>query len=182
MSSAHAEALAAAAYAALLICSALALDVLARHSHRRSGRFRTAGFTFHQHLDAWECPEGQHLRRFELDQHRRAVRYRGKASICNACPTKDDCTDSDQGREIVQPIDPWPHSEAGRFHRGISLALLLLAGVIMAVELVRNHGGADLVILGSLLGVLAVVGSRMVAGFRRAPTNFPGSPQASGQP
>ena len=26
------------------------------------------------------------------------------------------------GREIVRPLDPWPHSEAGRFHRGIVAA------------------------------------------------------------
>ena len=23
-------------------------------------------------------------------------------------------TDSDHGREVVRPLDPWPHSEAGR--------------------------------------------------------------------
>ena len=37
------------------------------------------------------------------------------------------CTDSDRGREIVRPLDPWPHSEAGRFHRGLALMLVALA-------------------------------------------------------
>ena len=54
------------------------------------------------------------------------MRYRAKAHVCNACPRKDACTDSDHGREIVRPLDPWPHSEAGRFHRGISLLLVVL--------------------------------------------------------
>ena len=42
------------------------------------------------------------------------------------CPRKDACTDSDRGREIVRPLDPWPHSEAGRFHRAIALLMVAL--------------------------------------------------------
>ena len=179
MSEASPEALAVAAYAVLLLGVAIGLERLARHSYRRSGRYRTAGFTYHGHLDAWECPEGQHLHRFELDHERRVVRYRGRPHICNACPRKSACTDSDRGREIVQPIDPWPHSEAGRFHRGISLALVALAAVMSLAELARHHGATDAVALGAVLATIALVGPRLLSGFRNAASGFP-APGAAG--
>ena len=90
---------------------AIGLDLLARHSHARSERYRTAGFTYHPSHDAWICPEDQLLVRSEVDQERRLVRYRGRPQICNHCPAKADCTDSDDGREVVRAMDPWPHSK-----------------------------------------------------------------------
>ena len=123
-----AEALLALGYAAFLLAAAIGLDLLARHSHTRSMRYRTAGFSFQPELDLWECPEGQQLHRVETDHRQRLARYRASPRICNACPAKADCTDSDRGREIVRPLDPWPHSEAGRFHRGIALLMVALAG------------------------------------------------------
>jgi hypothetical protein len=107
------QALLAAGYAAALVAGAFCLEWLSSHTHRRSQRFRTFGFTYHEEHDHWTCPEGQHLWPHEYDQERRLVRYRAKAHICNGCPRKAACTDSDRGREIVRPLDPWPHSEAG---------------------------------------------------------------------
>ena len=50
------EALLAGGYCfALLIC-ALALEWLSAHTHRRSLRYRTAGFDYHAGLDHWTCP------------------------------------------------------------------------------------------------------------------------------
>jgi hypothetical protein len=167
------EALLACGYASFLAGSALGIDLLARHTHQRSGRFRTAGFTFHQHLDSWECPEGQHLRRVELDQQSRVVRYRGKVHICNACPSKDSCTDSDQGREIVRSLDPWPHSEAGRFHRGLSLALLTLAVLVSVAGLVRSRSAIDVAVLTICLMVALALLMRLATAFRSTPANFP---------
>jgi hypothetical protein len=173
------EAVLAAGYATFLILVGLGLDRVARHSHHRSTRYRTAGFRFKPELDAWICPEGQHLPRVETDLDRRLARYRGKPRICNECPVKADCTDSDEGREIVRALDPWPHSEAGRFHRGISLALLALAGVIVAIALVRNHAPADLALLGILAGVILVAAVRMLDAFRHSPS-FPAPPTPTG--
>jgi Transposase DDE domain len=177
MSGLHPEALLAAGYSLFLLATAAGIDVAARHSHRRSERYRTAGFTYHGHLDAWECPEGQHLHRSEIDQAQRLVRYRGKPQICNECPAKADCTDSDDGREVVRALDPWPHSEAGRFHRGISVALVCLAAVIATVALIRNHDPGDLLVLGAALGAVLIALPRMLSAFQRAPANFPGSPE-----
>jgi len=100
------EALLFASYGAFLLVTAGLLEWLSAHTHRRSLRYRTAGFTFHEELDHWVCPEGQHLWPHDFDHERRLVRYRAKAHICNGCPRKPDCTDSDRGREIVRPVDP----------------------------------------------------------------------------
>jgi hypothetical protein len=167
------EALLAAGYSAFLLIAALCLDALARHSHRRSGRYRTAGFSFHHELDAWRCPEGEFLKRVELDEERRLVRYRARAAVCNACPAKADCTDSDQGREVVQPIDPWPHSEAGRFHRGIAVAICVLGALVAAVALTRNSAPADLALLGAMLALALLVGLRLGRVFLASPSGFP---------
>ena len=52
------EVLLFACYAAFLLLAAAALDRLARHSHARSDRYRTAGFRYHPEHDAWVCPAG----------------------------------------------------------------------------------------------------------------------------
>ena len=82
------------------------LEWLSAHTHRRALRFRTAGFAYDETHDHWVCPEGEHLWPHEFDHERRLVRYRAKAHICNGCPRKAQCTDSDRGREIVRPSTP----------------------------------------------------------------------------
>jgi hypothetical protein len=157
------EALLAAVYAGFLLGAAVSVDVLARHTHLRSLRFRVAGFQYHEHLDAWECPEGEHLWPVEHDHDRRLVRYRGRAHVCNACPSKPRCTDSDEGREVVRFLDPWVRSETGRFHRGLALMLVALAIVVAAIGLGRNHAPGEIIVLGSVLVLAALVGVRLAA-------------------
>jgi hypothetical protein len=169
----HTEVLLAVGYAIFLVSSAFGLDLLARHSHARSERYRTAGFTYHPSHDAWICPEDQILLRSEVDHGRRLVRYRGRPQICNHCPAKTECTDSDKGREVVRAMDPWPHSEAGRFHRGISLAVALIAGLILAAEAIRNHTPLELAVLGVVLAVVGLAAWHLHAAFRATPANFP---------
>ena len=74
---------------------------------------------------------------------------------------KEHCTDSDEGREIVRPMDPWPYSEAGRFHRVISLTLVVLAALVLVVALARNHEPADAATLGALM-VMSVLVVRLL--------------------
>jgi hypothetical protein len=174
----HPEVFLAVGYAIFLLGVAIGLDLLARHSHVRSERYRTAGFTYHPTHDAWICPEDQLLVRSEVDHKRRLVRYRGRSQICNHCPAKTDCTDSDEGREVVRAMDPWPHSEAGRFHRVISLAVALIAGLILVAEATRNHAPLELAVLGAVLAVVALVAWHLHAAFRATPANFP-APRAA---
>src|SRR5512146_278409 len=157
----HAEALMAGGYALFLAAVAAVLEWLARHSHRRSEQMRVAGFKYHQEFDRWICPTGQHLHRHSTDHHRQIVRYRAPGHVCNCCHKKPDCTDSEDGREIAHRPDSWVESELRRFHRGISLALLLLAGLILAAEVVRYNHVPDLLVLGGLLIAICALGMRL---------------------
>jgi hypothetical protein len=167
------EVLFASGYAAALLGSAVVLEFLSAHTHRRALRFRTAGFDYQPDHDLWICPEGQSLWPAEFDRERRLVRYRGKAQICNACPKKADCTDSDQGREVVRPLDPWPHSEAGRFHRVIALLIVAAATLILVVEVARNHAALELILLGGLLTICLISARWLLRDLGRHPANFP---------
>jgi hypothetical protein len=167
------ESLLAAGYGVFLALVGIGLDLLARHSHRRSELYRTGGFTYHAHLDAWECPEGERLLRIETDVHQRLARYRARAHVCNACPRKGDCTDSESGREVTRMLDPWPHSEAGRFHRVIAVAIVGFGMLVIGAGAALNHGAGDLAVLGAALLSSTAVGLYLLADFRRAPTGFP---------
>jgi hypothetical protein len=169
------EMILAAGYAGLLTASAFALEWLSAHTHRRALRFRTAGFTYHAEHDHWLCPEGEHLWPHELDRELRVVRYRAKAHVCNACPSKSRCTDSDRGREIVRPLDPWPHSEAGRFHRTIAILLVSVSMLVLLVELARHHSPAELVVVFGGLVVTGAAARWLLRDLRRHPANFPDS-------
>lgn len=168
-----AEVAIAVSYAAALVVAAFVLELLSAHTHRRSLRFRTAGFTYDDRHDHWVCPEGEQLWPHELDRERRLVRYRARPHVCNACDLKHRCTDSDEGREIVRPLDPWPHSEAGRFHRVIALTLVVLSAFIVAVELTRNHAALDVAALVGLLTLDVLAGSLLLRDLRLRPANFP---------
>jgi hypothetical protein len=172
------EVLLAAGYAAFLACGAFVLEWLSAHTHRRALRYRTAGFIYDADHDRWECPEGEHLWPHEFDRELRLVRYRARAHVCNSCPSKSRCTDSDQGREIARPIDPWPHSEAGRFHRVIALLMIALSALILLVEVARHHAPGDVALLLGLLALIVLAGRWLLRDLHGHPANFP-APTAS---
>jgi len=167
-------------YAAFLLLAAAVMEWLSAHTHRRSLRYRTAGFTYDPTHDHWQCPEGQHLWPHEFDSDRRLVRYKAKAHVCNGCPRKDACTDSETGREIVRPLDPWPHSEAGRFHRGLSLLLVALAVLVVTIGLIRHHQPDEAALLIALLAAAALIGRWLLRDLRAHPANFPAPSTAHG--
>jgi hypothetical protein len=175
-----AEAAFAAGYAAFLVCGAFVLEWLSAHTHRRALRFRTAGFTYDATHDHWLCPEGEHLWPHEFDRERRLLRYRARAHVCNACSIKHRCTDSDRGREIVRPLDPWPHSEAGRFHRVIAVVMVAVAGLILLVEVARHHALFEWSLLGGLLIPTVWAMAWLLRDLRRHPANFPAATVSQG--
>lgn len=162
------EVLLAAGYAIFLVIVALVLERLARHSHQRSEQIQVAGFKYHEALDHWECPTGQHLPRKEVDRHQRVVRYQAPGHICNKCSFKMNCTDSDTGREIERHLDSWIDSELQRFHRGISLALMFLAVLILVIEMVSHHQLRDLLLLAVVLAPIGAMGSNAARTYFRA--------------
>jgi len=83
-----AEALLAAGYAGLLVVGAFVLEWLSAHTHRRSLRYRTAGFAYDADHDHWECPEGEHLWPHEFDDApRRMSVTRARARARAPTPT-----------------------------------------------------------------------------------------------
>lgn len=127
-------------YAVGLAVIALLLEVAARHTHRRSVGMRTSGFTYHPDRDIWQCPEDQHLFPVFSDVSRGLVIYRAPASICNACRSKPACTDSDRGREIEHRTKFGLEYGMQRFHRVISIVLLVLACLLLLIECFRTSG------------------------------------------
>jgi len=156
----------AAGYAGLLAALALGLQAIARHSHRRAQQYEVAGFRYHAPHDLWECPAGQRLIRIETDLERRIARYRAVAHVCNACPIKTNCTDSDDGREISHHFDSWLTSELCRFQCRITLVLLFLAILVLVMEVARNNSPLDLLVLLSVLAPIGTLTAKSVAGLR----------------
>ena len=111
------EVILAVAYAVFLVIVSLILEWMGRSTHHRARGYRVRGFTFHEHLDAWECPQGEFLHRAATESTLPVVRYRARAAGCNACPLKSRCTDSDEGRQIEHSTEDWLDTEIGRFHR-----------------------------------------------------------------
>jgi hypothetical protein len=134
---AHIEVLLALVYALFLAAVACLLELLARHSQERAEDYRLSGFVYFRDLDYFECPAAHQLVHLETDHHRRIKSYRAPASACNACSLKLNCTDSDEGRVLEKRWDTWLESELRRFHRAISITLLLLAIVLLTAEIFR---------------------------------------------
>jgi len=166
-------------YAVVLLVVAFLLDWLAQHTQRRSERFRTAGFRYLPQHDAWTCSEDAMLWPMEYDKEHHLVRYRAKPSVCNSCQVKPSCTSSTNGREVVRALAPWPHSEAGRFHRGMSMVLVGCAAAMLLVAAARHLEPSTLVLAVPMLFTI-LLGIRYSAHFRANPANFPAPTPATG--
>ena len=161
----HIEVILACGYALFLVGVAVVLEYLARHSHHRSEHYRNSGFVYKHKLDVWECPTGHHLERTHADFEQRIAHYRAPAHKCNCCHIKKNCTDSDDGRHLESRVDSWLESELRRFHRGISLSLLLLAMLILGTEIMRHDKMREWLILAALLAPIAYAGSKLSVSF-----------------
>jgi len=174
MRGAHIEVLFAAAYALFLVASAAILEMLACRTHRRTSQRHTLGFRYQMEFDRWECPTGHHLHRHQTDPVLRVVRYRAPARTCNTCAVKPACTDSNEGREIERRPEGWLETGIGRFHRGLSLALLVLAALILGIETARFRQERELILLASLLVPILILTARLSAAFL-----WPATPERS---
>ena len=149
------------AYAISLAFIALLLELAARHAHRRSLSISTVGFTYHSDRDIWRCPEEQHLFPVFADLTNRTVLYRAPASACNACRSKPGCTDSDSGREVVIKNASGLQFGMQRFHRAMSVTLLVLANLILIVEIFRTNGPYPRLLLAAVLVLFSLIIRRL---------------------
>ncbi len=168
------EVLLAGGYSIFLILVAFLLEMLARYSYRRSEQVRVAGFRYQPQHDLWECPTGERLRRIAFEPGNRVARYRASAHVCNACTMKPICTGSDTGREIEHNPNSWLESELSRFHRGISLSLILLAVLLLIAEMIRHQKTTDELLLGILLVPITLFGAQLTSAFFASRTDGKG--------
>jgi len=101
---------------------------------------------------------GHHLHPHYRDPVREIVRYRAPAHTCNACARKNDCTDSEHGREIIHSSESWIETQAGKFHRVLSLTLLFLATLILIAEMFRYKTLPEVLLPGSVLALVLTRG------------------------
>jgi hypothetical protein len=73
------------------------------------------------------------------------------------------------GLEVSRSLDPWLETQIGRFHQGLSLVLVELAGLIVTVALIRNHDDADALVLGPMLLAVALFAWRRLLVLRPQP-------------
>src|SRR5215470_2325007 len=166
----HVEVLLALGYSLFLAGVAFLLELLARYSHGKTERYKDAGFIYFRELDYWECPAGQHLVPVHTDPRLRVSRYQAPAHACNSCSLKFKCTDSDSGRLLERRLDLWIESELRKFHRGISLVLLVMAMIILSAEAFRYQYPHDRQALLALLFPLGFAQLKLLSslGSRRA--------------
>ncbi|WP_207345258.1 hypothetical protein [Arthrobacter sp. E3] len=163
----------ATGYGLLLLAVAHILDALARRTAQRTVEWRSGGFHYHADHDAWLCPQDQWLWPDSFDPDNHVMRYRANPAVCNACPVKDSCTSSNSGRAMSRNVDPWPSSEAERFHRGIACAVVILALAWPLATMLGGRNGAELLVLGATVLVIAAASWPLWSHLHRSPARFP---------
>lgn len=160
-------------YALLLLGIAWLFDRMGERSATRSARWRTGNFVYHEDQDAWKCHEDQWLWPASFDPDKRVIRYQGQHAICGRCPIKQECSPTPGPRELTRQVDPWPYSDAGRFHRGISLCVAVIAVFLPAAMLLGAKSVTDTIVLVAtvLVGLIAAV--PLARHLWHTPSNFP---------
>ena len=72
---------------------------------RRTSMFTIDAFIYDAQKDLYICPAGETLRRRGYDHRGGYVRYAAKASTCNECPLKSECTKSPKGRWVSRSLE-----------------------------------------------------------------------------
>ncbi|MBV8232311.1 MAG: hypothetical protein JO329_20205 [Planctomycetaceae bacterium] len=114
-------------YLILLWCGGWALEYLARAHFRRAQRYAHSGFAYDAELDRYECPQGELLTLETFDDRSALAIYRAPAASCNECMLKVFCTPHDEGRRVYRSLAEFHETDVGRFHRLLSLVILLVA-------------------------------------------------------
>ena len=162
-----------AGYALTLALIAWGFDAMAKRVSHQAARWRTGGFVYRPDHDAWVCPQDQWLWPTSFDPRHRVMRYRALPVVCNSCPVKSTCTTSDHGREISREIDPWPYSDAGRFHRGIACFVTALGVIMPLAMLVGQHTGTDVLVLGGTAVIVVTACLPLARHLWNSPSNAP---------
>ena len=167
--------LAVSGYAAVLLVVAWLVDQMGQRSATKSARWRTGNFVYHSDQDAWKCHEDQWLWPASFDPDKRVIRYAGQHAICGRCPAKQACSPTPGPRELTRQVDPWPFSDAGRFHRGISLCVAVIAAFMPTAMLIGARSAADVIVLVTTIIVAVIASVPLGKHLWQTPRNFPAS-------
>ena len=160
-------------YSMLLLIVAWLLDVLGRHGSRMSREWKTTNFVYHNDRDGWKCHEDHWLWPASFDPQKRVVRYRGQHEICGRCPVKDTCSPTVPAREVTMPIDPWPYSEAGLFHRGMTVCAMVAALALPVGMFFVARSVAEVVALVATIAIVCLALVPTAASMRHRPVDIP---------
>jgi hypothetical protein len=139
------------AYVAVLWLGGWGLEGLARAHFHRARRLAHDGFTYDEHLDRYECPQGEILTLYTFDERDKLAIYKAPASSCNACVLKAFCTPHDEGRHVYRSLAAFHETDVGRFHRWLSLSVLAVALAFSAGGLIAwwDRAGEWLLLLAT---------------------------------
>lgn len=161
----------AVAYSLVLLGVAYGIDFMARRASQALERRRNPGFVYHEDNDAWLCPEDEWLLPKSFDPDNRVMRYQAPPSVCNTCLKVSTCSVGGGGREVTREIDPWPASEAARFHRGIACTVTGLAIVWPVATLLSMPPMVDAVVLSLVLVLIIGASLPLWTFLRRSPVD-----------
>ena len=175
MSGLATEALLAAGYALFLLSARRSASTSSRgHSHRRSRRYRTAGFTLPPPPRRLGVPGGRApLRRRRDDHERRARPLPGAAARLQRLPRQGALHRLGRGardRPLARPVAPLRGGALPPRHlrraRGAG-------GLIAVVVLLRHHEPVETALLVAVVGAAALVARVLVAELRAPPVDAP---------
>lgn len=84
---------------------------------KRTPFFGKQRFRYHPERDVYTCPGGTDLQFKHHAYGPRVSKYQADAAICNACPLKAKCTESDQGRIVSRSFEE-PYLDRVRGYQG----------------------------------------------------------------
>ena len=161
MSSIHTEVLLASGYALFLVVVATCLEKLGRHTQPEISSVPNSWIYLSSAPQCMGVSSRSVPQALGVRLSTAVAQYRAEAKSCNSCVLKKNCTDSEDGRKLEHHLDSWLQSEVRRFHRGISLALLFLAGLILSLEIILQSAATDLAVLLGAMVPVAIAATRL---------------------
>ena len=76
-------------------------------------------FEYDAEKDQYTCPQGKILPIVSRRKSEEVFVYRGKAEVCNACPTKAECTNSKSGRHIFRSFHQVYVEKVQEYHQTV---------------------------------------------------------------
>lgn len=84
---------------------------------QRTDFFGQQEFRYDAKLDVYFCPAGKELHVLPSGCTDQFIQYRGKPSVCNACPLKAQCTSNNHGRKLSRHIAEDAFERVRAFHQ-----------------------------------------------------------------